>query len=41
MEWQEKETIIINFIDTSFQQIISENPTLPIRLGLFLGLVRK
>ncbi|MEB3343313.1 hypothetical protein [Okeania sp.] len=31
MKWQEKEDIIINFIDTIFQQIISENSTLPIR----------
>ncbi|MGK7920841.1 MAG: hypothetical protein AB4080_12635 [Trichodesmium sp.] len=31
MKWQEKEEIILNFIKTIFQQIISENPTLPIR----------
>lgn len=31
MEWQEKEAIIFNFIDITFQQIISENPSLPIR----------
>ncbi|NEQ39434.1 MAG: hypothetical protein F6K40_25535 [Okeania sp. SIO3I5] len=31
MKWQEKEGIIINFINTIFQQIISENPTVPIR----------
>ncbi|WP_371357599.1 hypothetical protein, partial [Hydrocoleum sp. CS-953] len=31
MKWQEKEGRILNLIKTIFQQIISENPTLPIR----------
>lgn len=31
MTWQEKETIILNLISKIFQQIIQENPTLPIR----------
>ena len=31
MKWQEKEGLILNFINIIFQQIISENPTLAIR----------
>ncbi len=31
MKWQEKEDIVIDFINTIFQQIISENTTLPIK----------
>lgn len=33
MEWQEKESIILNFINTIFEQIILENPILPIRVA--------
>ena len=32
MKWQEKEGIILNLIKTIFLKIISENPTLAIRV---------
>ena len=37
MEWQQKETIILNFIANRFKQIIQNNPTLPIRAGARAG----
>jgi hypothetical protein len=37
MEWHQKEEIILSFIKTIFEEIIAENPTLPIRVGARVG----